>query len=272
MDTYKTSTERLRAVADLLEEEPHAYDQSVWLVVDEAYVSEELLVDAVGGSKFGFGAEPCNTRGCIAGWGITMTPADDPGMIATREFLAEWIERNEPWEYMGAVALGLESDLAGAIFHASYEPANMSEVLRKIATIPEGQRTLRNAFRAGVADWRGTYTHFGERGPVTIDSVDLPGDTPPVFSGATTMQDVIFQNVDLSGADFTDSLWKQVTFQGCALGGMDLSGSRFTGLRFVDCAGVQDIILNETYVTGEMQGAPSDWEKTPWGLIRPREE
>lgn len=119
----RTTTTRLRMVADQIERHPETWDQGSFDGDGRATVN----------SRHG---HPCKTTACVAGWAVRLTPKDIP-------LPREWDDFAEA----GRVALGLENDLALRLFFGTANVDPLPEMLRTIAAIPEGQRTDA-AFRA----------------------------------------------------------------------------------------------------------------------------
>jgi hypothetical protein len=121
-----TSTERLLAVADIIEHEPKKWEQS-----DHYFANEQTTDDFV--EPYDVAGRPpmCSTTACIAGWGIVLNP----------EFTRL---HGLSWNQAGAVSLGLRQQFAHVLFDADLhgEPAEVAELLRHIAKVPMGHRTL----------------------------------------------------------------------------------------------------------------------------------
>jgi uncharacterized protein YjbI with pentapeptide repeats len=302
MDTYKTSTERLRAVADLIEEDPERHQQNLWLLVDGSMLTYGQLTSAVDGGESeelvynpGWAPaeeppvelHPCNTKGCIAGWGVAMTPLHDDALARALERVPA--STFDGWYAAGQAALGLEDDLASSLFHASYNPANVSEMLRRIADIPEGERTTLNAFRAGAADWTGTALVFGDgTSTVALTAGDVPPGSFVSFREVTLYQKVTFEGVNLSEVDFTEASWVgatfrncdlsganfdlaslgEVTFEGCALSGAHFKNAGLHDVKFLTCSGLDEVDFANACVAGDgVAGLPGTWKVDPYGRI-----
>ncbi len=146
-DLNMTTSERLLAVADLIEAHPERWDQQTW-----ADTSDDTPESPTG--QVGRGPE-CGTTACVAGWAVRLSPS-------------ELIDGELDWEGAGAVALGLSPDLAKAIFAGSYAPVSMPATLRLLAGLAE-PRTLLAAIRAG-ANLRGA-----DLGGADLTCADLGG-------------------------------------------------------------------------------------------------
>jgi len=148
-----TTTARLRAVADLIEAHPERWDQELWTGEKKAGPLDEV----------GRGGD-CGTTACVAGWAVRLTPT---GTIPP--------ETEAEWEEAGRDALGLSDDLAWVLFDADFAPESMPGVLRLIATIPEGGRTLRTAINAGMTDLHGADLNRTNLRGANLDGADLRG-------------------------------------------------------------------------------------------------
>lgn len=118
MNLPTNTTDRLLAVAQIIDEKPDQWDQG-WF--DTLHDNPR---DAQGRP------EVCGTTCCVAGWAIRLTPQE--------QYLGEWDE----WLFCGARALGLTADAASSLFYGTSNDDPVSDILRIIATIPEGQRSL----------------------------------------------------------------------------------------------------------------------------------
>lgn len=128
VDALPTSTtERLLMVADIIEAQPQRYRQDNWWS-DGAFGLPLPDPSTVYGRAL---ADDCNTYACIAGWAVALTPRP---------------KRVTSWQEAGARALGLAAALANFLFSAHFEaPAAMvADMLRRMADVPEGERTLAN--------------------------------------------------------------------------------------------------------------------------------
>lgn len=133
MDLPETTTDRLLAVAQIIEEHPEKWDQGLWrgdcMVPDQAH-----------------GLGECGTTACVAGWAVTLTPK-------------HVVLRGDYYGQMGADALGIEyAPLANRLFFSGTSgqringwrdaTPHMPDILRIIATFPEGERTYENVHEA----------------------------------------------------------------------------------------------------------------------------
>lgn len=127
----ETTTERLLAVADIIECHPEQWDQEVWCDSEDGF---ELPVTKAAGQVDGLLS--CGTHACVAGWAVTLHP---------NATLADWTSSEDAsWLHAGRESLGLHPDLAKALFQydVSASPADMADLLRHIAKVPEGERTF----------------------------------------------------------------------------------------------------------------------------------
>lgn len=141
MELPTTTTERLLAVADVIEQ-AEAWDQGDWFTLTPTEIKDWAeLYEENSSSSFvvfhqGRNDPECGTKCCVAGWAIRFTPKDVdlPGC---------------PGE-AGAVALGFSPYLAEAVFDgglggdldhgvAAY---HLAEVLRAFAGVEEADRTV----------------------------------------------------------------------------------------------------------------------------------
>jgi hypothetical protein len=139
----QTTTERLLKVAEIIETAPQAWRQSTWAHLNEDELNEyERLLDELDerdfdSIKFNQGRDDhtCGTRCCIAGWGVRYTPKD----VDLFGF---------GWSAAGRMAFGLDYSMAGYLFHDTFAAdvddshVKVAHLLRKLAEVPEGQRTL----------------------------------------------------------------------------------------------------------------------------------
>lgn len=128
MNLPTSTTDRLLAVADIIEFHPERWNQTEWC--EDTHGREPSVQAAVGRADE---MADCGTRGCVAGWAVMLTPA---GLLDLADASA--------WSHAGRVALGLEHDLANSLFDPCF-PADaelMAELLRYIAKVPEGRRTV----------------------------------------------------------------------------------------------------------------------------------
>ncbi len=122
----QTTTERLLAVADLLESRPELWDQRTW---GEDYEREMTPQDCAQ-------LHVCNTVACIAGWGVRYSPVE--------------LVTDLSWSKAGAAAFGLSEDLADVLFMSTFYPPSVPETLRQVASIKEGERGLYGALQVGM--------------------------------------------------------------------------------------------------------------------------
>jgi len=149
-----TTTERLFAVADLIEAHPDRWDQELWTGGGE----EAGPLD-----EEGRGGDCGGGTACVAGWAVRLTPA---GTLP---------ETRDEWHDAGREVLGLSDNLAEVLFDAEFAPESMPGVLRLVATIPEakGGRTLRAAINAGMTDLRGANLHGANLRGTNLSGTDL---------------------------------------------------------------------------------------------------
>lgn len=129
------STDRLMAVADIVESRPDSYRQGNWWTEYRTHspshgANWDLDPTSVYGKAL---AEPeCRTTGCIAGWAVALSPQPE--------------KHPRSWTLAGAAALGLSESLSAYLFSANLSaPAAMvADILRRIARLPEGERTFTN--------------------------------------------------------------------------------------------------------------------------------
>lgn len=133
------TTDRLLVLADLTENQPSLYDQSQWVGADGM---DFYALGAPGpAAMIGKRAHVCDTAGCIAGNAVMLTPPDQyDGLVGLN------------WTQAGTLVLGLESDLRAYLFDGDLEMvgADIATVLRAIASLPEGERTMNHL--QGVLD------------------------------------------------------------------------------------------------------------------------
>jgi hypothetical protein len=123
----ETTTDRLLAVADIIEHDPSKWEQMDHYYEDGDGRDDDYWEPAdVAGRP-----ADCGTTACIAGWGIALNPN------YTRLL-------GLSWPHAGAVSLGLRDSLAHVLFDADLhgEPSEVAELLRHIAKVPMGDRTL----------------------------------------------------------------------------------------------------------------------------------
>lgn len=124
-----STTDRLMAVADVIEAQPDLYHQDEWWV--ERRSGAPLFMDPTFVYGKALEERPCRTTGCIAGWAVALSP------------LARKIRS---WPEAGAEALGISPTLGQYLFSAHFEApaAVVADMLRRIARLPEGERTIAN--------------------------------------------------------------------------------------------------------------------------------
>lgn len=129
----ETTTERLLAVADLIESEPERYDQTFYF--NTAGNIDVLIEEVIAGQ----GYVVCESTACIAGWGVVLSPA-----ALTADYPKDG---DDLWEVAGAEALGLEGTLAICLFDPTFRMPipEVADILRRLAKIPEGDRDIRHA-------------------------------------------------------------------------------------------------------------------------------
>lgn len=149
--TYETSTERLRAVADIIESDPEHWNQETWTSVPGSV--PRRMAETYAGQD----SRECGTTSCIAGWGAIVTPAS-----------AAPFNRFFTWEGTGRAAFGLSAELADQLFYTVpaehvlndvADPAPMANALRELSYLPEECRTWENEdVQQILADLRWAYT------------------------------------------------------------------------------------------------------------------
>jgi len=203
-----TTTARLLAVADAIELHPDQWDQATWVGGREGTNDPATWQ--------GHGAPECGTTCCAAGWGVALTPLD--------------VELPEGWRDAGAVAYGLEQDLAKAIFAAHYSPASMPDVLRLIAGIPEGRRTVRAAIDAGLRDLAGADLAGADLVWANLRGANLSG----AYLVGADLYGVNLRGVDLYGVNLEGADLRWADLRGADLSWADLAGA---DLSWADLAG-----------------------------------
>ena len=136
MDLPTNTTDRLLAVADIIELNPDVYRQGQWWsrVADG---DDEFNPDP--GTVVGLGPV-CGTVACIAGWGVALST----------EIPAHFLRCEGDWDNAGAYALGLDYELAEYLFECCVDTAlggnaEVADVLRRLAKLPLGERTIGRA-------------------------------------------------------------------------------------------------------------------------------
>jgi hypothetical protein len=126
MGLPETTTDRLLAVADIVDLTPERWDQCFWFLCELA----EPQPNEVAGRGV-----TCDSVGCIAGWAVALTPST--------ERTKYW----RTWDIAGKHALGLSEDLSFPLFRAELPmgAGDVSDVLRRLAKLPERERNLAGA-------------------------------------------------------------------------------------------------------------------------------
>lgn len=120
-DLPTTTTERLLAVATIVETRSAEWDQRYW-----ASDGGDSAAEWVG---TGLTAE-CGTTFCVAGWAVRLTPPD----ILRFPFPSDWYSA-------GAHVLGLTDGTAELLFNSQcHDPGQMATALRALAALPETRR------------------------------------------------------------------------------------------------------------------------------------
>lgn len=122
----QNTTNRLLAVAEIVETEGR-WNQRSW-GYDYAYAPTALYESPW---KKMAGKADCGSSACMAGWGVRLSPAS----------LFDSNVQVDCWACAGLVAFGLEANLT-CIFSQDYRPTEPGTVLRILATLIEGERTL----------------------------------------------------------------------------------------------------------------------------------
>lgn len=125
----RTTTERLLAVADRIEAEPTSWDQTLYVTPPDLYAPLSWV---------GRGHGDCGTSHCVAGWAVRLLPHDQLPENPENPDLQAWSE-------MGQLALGINWSLASWLFSWQVRDVQvMATFLRRLATVPEGRRSLSN--------------------------------------------------------------------------------------------------------------------------------
>jgi len=127
----RNSTERLLAVADIVEANDGRWNQEEWAqIIYESHATEHKDVLSVNQ------LHTCGSFGCIAGWSVAMHPKN--------------FNSKTSWEEAGAKALGLSLHLAEELFagdlggdygHGTVRNRRVAKVLRHLASLPVRERT-----------------------------------------------------------------------------------------------------------------------------------
>lgn len=119
------TTDRLLAVADIIEFQPERWDQGTWFqdAIDIYDFPERVI---------GRGFPSCGTVGCVAGWATALTPKAS-------------LPHARTWDAAGRIALGFDWTLADAVFDGSLrmrmDHVELADVLRRLAKLDERGRT-----------------------------------------------------------------------------------------------------------------------------------
>ena len=129
------TTDRLLAVADIIEFTPERWDQGTWLIERSDL---DVTVHDIPKSAIAHGVKECGTTACVAGWAVALTPDDQMPVTVLHD-----------WDRAGAVALGLSEDFADYLFDGSLSErltsVEVADALRRLAKLPEGERDVFNA-------------------------------------------------------------------------------------------------------------------------------
>jgi hypothetical protein len=127
MNLPETTTDRLLAVADIIELEPEKWEQHHHYFHDGAEMDDDNTTPfEVAGRE-----TLCGTTACIAGWAIVLNP--------------QWQKlAGLSWHDAGLLSLGLADELAMDLFDCELrgEPTEVADLLRHIAKLPVGHRTV----------------------------------------------------------------------------------------------------------------------------------
>jgi hypothetical protein len=127
MNLPDNTTDRLLAVADQIETDPESWDQYTFFADHERDLDDDTQhPHEIAGRTPG-----CGTKACIAGWGVVFNP--------------QWEKLlGETWDKAGSMSLGLDRYFADILFDADLkgDPTDVADLLRHIAKVPEGERTL----------------------------------------------------------------------------------------------------------------------------------
>jgi hypothetical protein len=128
MPLPETTTDRLLAVADIIDLSPERWDQGCWFACE---LVEPQPLDVTGRGM------TCGSVGCIAGWAVALTPLSPHTSF--------W----KSWDVAGRHALGLNASVALRLFRADLPmgPGEVADVLRRLAKLEEGERSLAGARR-----------------------------------------------------------------------------------------------------------------------------
>lgn len=195
------TTEALLEVARRIEEHPETYNQSMW-VAGLFDLSPMGLVEALSEGA-------CGTAYCMAGHAVTVRP--------------DLVQPDDSWEQAGARILGLEDDLARAIFSEGWKPDDPAGALRLISSIPE-PRNLVDVFNVAKnmkTILRGALLAGSHLDRLHLAGLDLAGfdlsgcgicyttfqdcDFSTAVFDVTCLTDCRFNNCNFSGASWVDS-------------------------------------------------------------------
>lgn len=130
IQTYKTSAERLEAIADIVEANDGRWNQSHYTSREDRW-RNLLRPNAVRRQH------DCGAYACIAGWGVTMTPHSAKNPLS------------DTWGEAGAQALELSEPLSWWLFspslgeyalRAGTRRRRIAKILRHLATLNPDER------------------------------------------------------------------------------------------------------------------------------------
>lgn len=122
-----TTADRLRRIADIIDTHPNQWDQGNW-------VGEHCTPETAAGT-----ASECGTTSCIAGWAVRLAEPSDVQRLANAK--PSWTVMGE-WVWLGMNLLGLHEETALRLFYDETAEVVDSNLLRRLADLPEGKRTL----------------------------------------------------------------------------------------------------------------------------------
>ncbi len=127
---HMTSKARLLLVADILQNHPKRHDQSIWITGTPGGLGDldDFLAtpDPVG----------CNTKGCVAGWAVALTPREEVGA--------------DGWTDAMARSLELPYGVARRLVPALNKRKRLIKALRLLATVTPDNRTTVMLNAAGM--------------------------------------------------------------------------------------------------------------------------
>lgn len=228
---YTTSTERLLAWADHIEEHPEDYSQEQWVLPGEKILSTPELETGLSLHYWvGTGQPSCGTRFCIAGGLVAYTPEEMMGDCIT------------DWHEAGAYAGGMDQNLAKAIFYSDYEPVcGVPAVLRLIASVPEYQRNVVGMISAGMKDFRGANIVNTDFGGMSLKGIDFRG----ALTGDTNFDHAELKECNLSRMGTYGLGMACTLFDSCNLSESDFSGAWMNGTIFLNCD-LQDMCVSQS--------------------------